>query len=91
MKTDLLVEYLKKRAQIEGVCFELSQEDFLEPLFNEGIRNFFGVIVDNDCFPLYDEQEPEDHPGLLENFLIDKNYSSNLNSCNDDDLSFLFD
>jgi len=70
MKTDLLIKYLKGRAQIEGVSFELSQKEFFEPYFRKGVRNFFGICVDDNGFLLYDEQEPKSHPGLLTNFNI---------------------
>jgi len=63
-----LVSYLRKRAQIERVAFDLDQ-DFFEVHFILGVRNFFGVVVDEDCIPLYDEQEPKDYPGLLDSFL----------------------
>lgn len=69
MKTDLLFQYLKCRAQIEGVEFKLDQTNFFEPNFYKGIRNFFGVLVDDDCFPFFDEQEPNKHIGLLYTFL----------------------
>jgi len=69
MKTDLLIGYLKRRARIEGVAFNLSQKDFFEPYFRMGVRQFFGVSVDDNCFPLNDEQEPKDHPGLLTDFI----------------------
>ena len=70
MKTDLLIKYLKSRAQIEGVPFKLSQKEFFEPYFRKGVRNFFGICVDDNGFLLYDEQEPKSHPGLLASFNI---------------------
>lgn len=63
-----LVNYLRKRASIEGVEFEL-EEEFFEVNFNLGVRTFFGVVVDENCNPIFDEQEPKDHPGLLNSFL----------------------
>lgn len=69
MKTDLVFNYLKSRAKIEGVRFELSQKDFFEPYFNLGVRNFFGVSVDNNGFLISDEQEPKSHPYLLTEFI----------------------
>jgi len=70
MKTDLLIKYLKSRAQIEGVSFELGQNEFFEPFFRRGVRKFFGIFVDDNGFLIYDEQEPKSHPGLLANFNI---------------------
>jgi hypothetical protein len=73
MKTDLLFEYLKRRAQIEGVKFLLNQKDFFEHNFRIGIREFFGVSVDDNGFPINDKQEPKDHPGLLTDFITSYN------------------
>jgi len=70
MKTDLLIKYLKGRAQIEGVSFELDQNEFFEPFFKSGVRKFFGIYVDDNGSLLHDEQEPKSHPGLLANFNI---------------------
>ena len=70
MKTDLLIKYLKGRAQIEGVSFELDQKEFFEPYFRKGVRKFFGIYVDDNGFLLHDEQEPKSHPGLLAKFNI---------------------
>ncbi|HNS16415.1 MAG TPA: hypothetical protein PKI34_01170 [Bacteroidales bacterium] len=69
MKTDLVFKYLKWRAQIEGVPFELGQKDFFEPYFKRGVRKFFGVLLDDNGFPINDEQEPKDYPGLLTDFI----------------------
>jgi hypothetical protein len=66
------MEYIKLRAQIEGVEFELDR-CFFEAYYVLGVRSFFGVLVDEDCQPIFDEQEPKDHPGLLKSFII--NYS----------------
>ena len=69
MKTDLLFAYMKCRAQIEGVAFELGQKDFFEPYFKLGVRIFFGVSVDDDGVLINDEREPESYPGLLDDFI----------------------
>ena len=76
MKTDLLFGYLKSRAQIEGVPFKLGKKNFFEPHFYRGVRSFFGVSVDDNCFPIKDEQEPKSHPGLLANFLLGQKMES---------------
>ncbi|MFC2107818.1 hypothetical protein ACFLRY_05745 [Bacteroidota bacterium] len=77
MKTDLLFDYIKLRAQIEGVEFDLPQREFFEHNFDIGIRHFFGVLVDENCYPIKDEQEPKTHPDLLISFI--KNRSISLN------------
>lgn len=69
MKTDLLFNYLKSRAKIEGVSFELGQNEFFEPYFRCGVRNFFGICIDDNGFLLYDVQEPRSHPGFLAKFI----------------------
>ncbi len=62
----ILFDYLMKRADYEGVYFKLDI-DFFESGFNSGIRNFFGVQVNNIGFPIWDDQEPE--KGFLNNFI----------------------
>ncbi len=68
METKMLMGYLQLRAKIEGVEFGLNQK-FFEDCFNKGVRKFFGVRVDELCFPLYDEQEPVEYSGLLKEFI----------------------
>lgn len=63
---DILFDYLMMRANYEGVDFKLDI-DFFESAFNSGIRNFFGVQVNNIGFPIWDDQEPE--KGFLNNFI----------------------
>lgn len=63
---ELLIGYLMIRAKRENVEFNLT-EDFFIDTFEKGCRCFFGVNVNELCFPLYDEQEPE--PGFLNNFI----------------------
>jgi hypothetical protein len=75
METKMLMGYIQLKAQIEGVPFDLNQE-FFEDYFNMGVRNFFGVWVDEQCFPLYDEEEPDDYPGLLKEFIKTNLYRS---------------
>jgi len=55
--------YLRLRATIEGVEYQLSPE-FLGQLHLKGVRTFFGITVDEKGFPINDEQEPQ--PGFLE-------------------------
>jgi len=54
-----LISYLKKRSVVEGVGFNLDDEFFINH-FNGGIRTFFGVTIDDNGFPLFDEQQPYD-------------------------------
>ena len=63
---DILFDYLMMRSDYEGVDFKLDI-DFFESSFNSGIRNFFGVQVNNIGFPIWDDQEPE--KGFLNNFI----------------------
>lgn len=62
----ILFEYLMMRADYEDVDFKLDI-DFFGSGFNSGIRNFFGVQVNNIGFPIWDDQEPE--LGFLNNFI----------------------
>ena len=68
----ILNGYLRTRANIEGVAYELNDKFFIQ-LFKNGTRCFFGVTVNGIGFPLSDEQEPNDHPGLLEEYLRTNN------------------
>lgn len=77
MKTDLLFNYIKLRAQIEGVNFDLDQSEFFEYNFNIGVRHFFGVLVDENCHPLYDDQEPKTHPDFLKSYIELRNICPN--------------
>jgi len=63
-----LISYLKKRSVVEGVEFNLDDEFFINH-FNGGIRTFFGVTVDNNGFPLFDEQQPND--SFYDDFLFE--------------------
>ena len=63
---DILFDYLMMRADYEDLDFKLDI-DFFESGFNSGIRNFFGVQVNNIGFPIWDEQESE--KGFLNNFI----------------------
>lgn len=63
-----LISYLKQRSVIEKVPFTLNDEFFIT-LFNIGIRTFFGVTVNEDGFPINDEQQPTDF--FYDDFLSD--------------------
>lgn len=59
MKTTQLVNYMKKRSKIENQIWDLPKE-FLESHFHIGLRNFFGVELDNNGNLLWDAQQPYD-------------------------------
>ncbi len=63
---DKLLLYLKKRAEVESVPFDLD-EDLLSYQFEQGIRKFFGVVVDDEWNMLSDEQQP--HQDFLSDYL----------------------
>lgn len=49
---------MKVRAKKEKVVWELENQFILDQ-FNSGIRNIFGIELNNLGFPLYDNQEFE--------------------------------
>ena len=55
---ELPFEYLKIRAIEEDLPWELEIEFFVTA-FKGGIREFFGLQLDDMCFPLYDLNEPK--------------------------------
>lgn len=57
-KMQLTSAYLQMRAQREGVDWNLTN-DYLSNQFDSGVRNFFGLQLNELCFPLYDHQEFE--------------------------------
>ena len=58
MKTAKLVEYMKKRAEYEGVKWTL-EDSFIENFFvQKGTRIFFGVVLDDVGNILEDRQLP---------------------------------
>ncbi len=56
-KTGKLSSYMKVRVILERTKWEIS-EDYLDKLFDSGIRFFFGVVLDDEGNLLYDLQEP---------------------------------
>jgi len=54
-----LMFYLMCRSEVEKVPFELEYDFFIE-MYNQGIRNFFGVEINNEGEILSDEQEPKE-------------------------------
>ena len=67
-KTDMLYNYMKKRATVEKQKWELSK-DYLEEHFQSGIRSFFGVLLSDDGIIMGDENCPKLPNGR--NFLIE--------------------
>ena len=65
MKTEKLVRYMKVRSKVEECKWSLD-DDYLQPSFINGVRNFFGVQLDNSGNLLFDEQEP--YKGFLYNW-----------------------
>ena len=57
MKTTQLFNYMKKRSEVENSKWCLSKK-YLENHFRIGIRNFFGVELDNNGNLLWDIQQP---------------------------------
>lgn len=60
---DNLVDYLNIRAKCQSFEF-LHSKDHIEDLFDRGQRNFYGVVVDEECNPIIDTCEPL--PGYFE-------------------------
>lgn len=58
--------YLQARANEEKVEWGFELEFFVES-FQKGCRQFFGVNLNEMCFPIYDLQEP--NRGFLNNFI----------------------
>ena len=54
-----LIAYMKKRANMEGVIFELDL-DYFQGVFDFGIREFFGIKLDDQAQMIFDEQEPQE-------------------------------
>ena len=55
---DNIYNYLKIRAFSEGENFELDLE-YVEELFNDGIREFFGVKVNDEGEMIEDTIQPQ--------------------------------
>ena len=54
-----LIAYMKKRATMEGVIFELDL-DYFQGVFDFGVREFFGIKLDDQAQMILDEQEPQE-------------------------------
>ena len=59
MKTELLVDYMEIRSEVEEVDFDKNYISYIsEQGFNKGVRSFFGVQLDNNGNLLSDTQQP---------------------------------
>ena len=67
MITDILYEYFIARSQFINDGLQLNQRVDLETPFTKGINCFYGVKVNQYCFPLYDNLEP--FKGFLNAFI----------------------
>lgn len=65
-RMQLLENYLEARAVQEKVKWELNNQ-YLVDHFELGFRDFFGVRLNEMCFPIFDTNEPD--PGFLNNFI----------------------
>jgi len=65
-RMQLLENYLEARAFHENVEWELNNQ-YLVDHFELGFRDFFGVRLNEMCFPILDTNEPD--PGFLNNFI----------------------
>lgn len=65
-RMQLLENYLQARAIHENVEWELTNQ-YLVNHFEQGCRDFFGIRLNEQGFPLFDTNEPA--PGFLNNFI----------------------
>lgn len=52
-----LVQYMKVRAKFENARWELTEDDLMV-FFKKGIRNFFGVVLDDNFNLVEDNEQP---------------------------------
>ena len=52
-----LVQYMKSRAEFENLKWQLTEKD-LFIYFEKGIRNFFGVVIDDHGNLIEDNEQP---------------------------------
>ena len=81
----MIFEYLKARCEILNEDFELDQVNDLEVPFAEGFRTLHGIMVNEKCFPLWDDKLSNEHRGVLNafiNYYISKNYFPVEETCN---------
>lgn len=63
---ELPFEYLQYRAKHENMPWEMPI-DFFVKNFQKGCRSFYGVNLNEMCFPVFDLQEPS--KGFMNNFI----------------------
>lgn len=77
MVTDMIFEYLKARSQFLDEDFDLDQINDLEVPFAAGFRSLHGIMVNEKCFPMWDDKLSNEQRGVLNafiNYYISKNY-----------------
>ena len=78
MVTDMIFEYLKARCDILNEDFDIDQINDLEEPFDDGSRLFYGITVNEKCFPLWDDMLQNEYRGVLNafiNYYITKHYT----------------
>ena len=56
---DKLIAYMKKRATAESMIFDLNL-DYFQGVFKFGVRDFFGIKLDDQAEMIFDVQEPKE-------------------------------
>lgn len=85
MITDMIFEYLKARCEFLQEDFDIDQINDLEVPFAAGFRSLHGIMVNEKCFPLWDDKLSNEHRGVLNafiNYYISKNYVPVEELCN---------
>ena len=85
MITDMIFEYLKARCEFLQEDFDIDQINDLEVPFAAGFRSLHGIMVNEKCFPLWDDKLSNQHRGVLNafiNYYISKNYVPVEELCN---------
>jgi hypothetical protein len=85
MITDMIFEYLKARCEFLQEDFDIDQINDLEVPFAAGFRSLHGIMVNEKCFPLWDDKLSNEHRGVLNafiNYYISKNYVPVEEPCN---------
>lgn len=67
MKTQNLINYMKKRAEFENNKWELLDSQLEYFFVQKGTRIFFGVVLDDVGNILKDTQQPEFYKNYCEN------------------------
>lgn len=67
MKRYAVHDYVRTRAEVEGVAYGL-RRGFYKAAMRRGVRQVFGVVVNDRGTPTSDAQEPG--PGFLRRWLL---------------------